>query len=41
MHVKKVHPYQKKYLQLFLNCGHSKYMESRTPLNTRKIKFTN
>ena len=21
MHVKKVHPYQKKYLQLFLNCG--------------------
>ena len=24
MHVKKVHPYQKKYLQLFLNCGHSK-----------------
>jgi len=41
MHVKKVHPYQKKYLQLFLNCGHSKNMESRTPLNTRKIKFTN
>ena len=38
---KKYTPYQKKCLQLFLNCGHDKNMESRTPLNTRKIKFTN
>ena len=37
---KKYTPYQKKCLQLFLNCGHSKNMESRTQLNIRKTKFT-
>ena len=37
---KKVHPMQKKCLQLFSNCGHDKNMESRTPLNIRETKFT-
>ena len=40
MHVKKVHLPQKKVLQLFLNCGQDKNMESKTPLNIRKSKFT-
>jgi len=37
---KKSTPHAKKVLQLFLNCGHDKNMESRTPLNIRKSKFT-
>ena len=40
IHEKKVHPYQKKCLQLFPICGHDKNMESRTQLNIRKTKFT-
>ena len=40
MHVKKVHPMLKKVLAIILKLCPYQYMESKTPLNIRKSKFT-